>query len=163
MSYICKIATKEEVLKQFDYEISIHKGDNNWVEWKEERRNTPDGNIITYFGILDGNTICEASAAITKDYVQNSDGLVDDKTAYLFAFRTKKDYRKQGYFSKLFKYMINDLKSRGYTKVTVGVEPDELDNKAIYFHYGFNEYIKNDYEIEPDGTKVMVEYFSKKI
>ena len=40
--------------------------------------------------------------------------------------------------------MINDLKQRGYKKVTLGVEPTELENKQIYFHYGFNEHIKDD-------------------
>ena len=164
MSYICKIANKEEILKQFDYEISIHPDElENWTKWKEECANRPDGQRITYFGILDGEVICETTAGITKESIQNADGLVDNNTAYLFAFRTKEKFRHQGYFSILFKYMINDLKQRGFTKVTLGVEPDELDNKAIYFHYGFNEHIKDDIEIEPDGTEVEVEYYGRNL
>lgn len=89
MNYICKIASKEEIAKKFDYEISIHKEDeDNWIKWKEEALNIPDGKRIVYYGILDGKIICEATAAISKDACQNSDGLVDEKIAYLFAFRT---------------------------------------------------------------------------
>ena len=35
------------------------------------------------------------------------------------------------YFSKLFKFMIDDLKTRGYRKVTLGVEPNETKNVEI--------------------------------
>ena len=162
--FICKVAIKEEIAKKFDYEIKIHPGEEaNWLEWKNMSLNMPDDKRITYFGILDGFVIVEGIAAISKDACQNSDKLVDEETAYLFAFRTNVEYRKQGYFSKLFKFMINDLKQRGYKKVTLGVEPTELENKQIYFHYGFNEHIKDDIEYEPDGTEVKVEYYGKKL
>ena len=59
------------------------------------------------------------------------------------------------------KYMINDLKSRGYKYVTLGVEPTELKNKEIYKRYGFTDFIKENYEEYPDGTKVLVEYYRK--
>ncbi len=46
--------------------------------------------------------------------------------------------------------MINDLKSKGYEKVTLGVEPTETKNLKIYKHLGFNEYIKFAQEAYPD-------------
>ena len=64
-------------------------------------------------------------------------------------------------FPALFKYMINDLKEKGYTKAIVGAEPKELINKEIYNHYGFTEYIKTSSELYPDGTKIEVEYYGK--
>ena len=161
--YICKIATLEDVIKKFDYEISKsinHK--SNWITWKQEAIDEFNkGTTITYMGFLNGEIISECSAAIDKSRVQNSDGLVDDKTAYLFAFRTNKEHQGKGYFSILFKYMINDLISRGYEKVTLGVEPCEEKNKAIYFKYGFTEHIKDAQESYPDGTMIDVEYYSK--
>ncbi len=161
-NYICKIATKEEILKQFDYEISIHPDNKkNWIAWKEECAKRPDGQTITYFGVLDGEVISEASASISKEATQNADNLIDDKTAYLFAFRTKKEYRSKGYFSILFKYMMEDLNNKGYTSLTVGVEPEEINNKAIYAHLGFTKHIKDGVEIDPDGAEVKVEYYRK--
>ena len=93
----------------------------------------------------------------------NSDKLVDDTTAYLTAFRTNKEYEGKGYFSKLYKFMEEDLKNKGYTLLTLGVEPEEIRNKEIYKHYGFVEHIKNAKEVYPDGTKIDVEYYGKKL
>ena len=163
MSYICKIASIEEMNIKWDYEIDRAVEDkNNWIIWKKENLDRfQKGQIIPYYGILDGNIICECTAIIDPSIVQNSEDLIDDKTAYLSAFRTKKDYQGQGYFSQLFKYMIEDLKSRGYEKVTLGVEPEELKNKAIYTKYGFTDHIKDCQESYPDGTIIDVEYYSK--
>lgn len=162
-SFVCKIATKEEILKRFDYEISINSDDekNNWLMWKDEYINMPEWKRISYFGLLDWNVICEATAAISSDACQNMENLIDEKTAYLFAFRTDKEFRWQWYFSKLFKFMVGDLKSRWYEQVILWVEPTEFENKKIYFHYGFNELVKIGVELNPDGSLVTVEYYMK--
>ncbi len=164
-SYICKVAELEDISKKYDYEIDKATDDkNNWIIWKAsaiDRYNK--GQTITYIGLLNNEIICECTAAVDPSIVQNSDGLVNDKTAYLFAFRTNEEYQGQGYFSKLFKFMIEDLKSKGYEKVTLGVEPEELKNKAIYSKYGFTEHIKDAQEVYPDGTTIDVEYYEKKI
>ena len=74
-----------------------------------------------------------------------------------------KEYQGKGYFSILFKFMINDLISRGYEQVTLGVEPEEEKNKAIYSKYGFTEHIKDAQEVYPDGTTIDVEYYGKNL
>ena len=79
------------------------------------------------------------------------------------AFRTNKEYQNQGYFSKLYNFMIDDLKSKGYKKVTLGVEPEEEKNKIIYKKYGFTNLIKISTEVYPDGTEIEVEYYSKEL
>ena len=162
-NYICKVAALADIIKKYDYEIAKSTANiSNLIIWKEnaiEKYNK--GSSITYMGLLDGKIICECSAAIDSSYVQNSGGLVDDKTAYLYAFRTNEKYQGRGYFSKLFKFMIADLISKGYEKVTLGVEPEEKKNKAIYSKYGFTEYIKSAKEVYPDGTVIDVEYYGK--
>ena len=112
-------------------------------------------------GLLNSKIICEATAILASNIIQNSKDLVGNGAIYLSGFRTNKEYRGKGYFSKLFKYMINDLKEKGYTKAIVGVEPKELINKEIYNHYGFTEYIKTSSELYPNGTKIEVEYYGK--
>ena len=59
--------------------------------------------------------------------------------------------------------MIDDLISRGYEKVTLGVESKEVKNKAIYSKYGFIEHIKNGQGVYPDGTIIDVEYYGKSL
>ena len=164
-NYTCKIATLEDIIKKHDYEIERAVDDKeNWLAWKEKAIDKFNkGQSITYMGLLNNEIICECTAAIDPAIVQNSNGLVDSKTAYLFAFRTNEEYQGKGYFSILFKFMINDLVSRGYERVTLGVEPQEEKNKAIYFKYGFTEHIKDSKEIYPDGTIIEVEYYGKNL
>lgn len=162
-NYVCKIATIDEMNTKWDYEIEHATDDkDNWIIWKKDNiERYKNGYIIPYYGILNGQIICEATAAIDPSFVQNAEDLVNDKTAYLTAFRTIEEFQSKGYFSKLFKFMMEDLKNRGYEKVTLGVEPEEIKNKAIYSHYGFNEHIKNSIEVYPDGTQIHVEYYGK--
>ena len=164
-NYICKIASLEEVATMHDFYIENDIEDrDNWIKWKENAiDNIRNNRIINYYGFLNGKTICEATAAINNNHIQNSEGLIDNKTVYLLAFRTLPEYRNKGYFSKLFKFMINDLISRGYEYATIGVEPDEIRNKEIYKHYGFTEHLKNAQEVFPDGTTIDVEYYRKKL
>ena len=163
--YICKVANLDEMNLKWDYEIEHHLQDKeNWITWKKENiARFLDGLIIPYYGIFNGVIICEATAMIQSSVVQNGEGLVDSKTVYLSAFRTNKEYQEKGYFSKLYHYMIDDLKKRGYQRATLGVEPTEEKNKMIYQKYGFVHLIKTDYEIYPDGTKILVEYYSKEL
>lgn len=106
---------------------------------------------------------CNSGDCPDKSVIQNSEGLVGDRTVYLCAFRTIEKYQGKGYFSNLFDFMINDLKSRGYKKVTLGVETAEIDNLKIYKHLGFNTFIKSAQEIYPDGTVIDVDYYGMEL
>ena len=63
--------------------------------------------------------------------------------------------------------MENDLKNRGYSRLTLGVEPCETTNIKIYLNYGFTNDIKTAYEIYPakneneEPEKILVNYYSK--
>lgn len=161
---LCKIPSEEEMNIKWDYEIEHANNKDNFIMWKKENlKRFKDKSIIPYYGILNGNIICEATAMIDSKVVQNSAGLVGNKKAYLSAFRTISKYQNKGYFGILFRYMLNDLKQRGYTKVTLGVEPSEIENKEIYRHFGFDKYIKSALETYPDGTVIDVDYYEKNI
>lgn len=163
--YICRIATLEDIINIYDYKIEHEPEDKeNLLVWKENAIAREKSNSSrTYIGVLDGEIISKCIAGFNGEYIQNSDGLINKDTAYLFAFKTKDEYQGQGYFSKLFKFMIEDLKSLGYKKVTLGVEPDDFKNKEIYKKYGFTEYIKTSNEVNPDNTTMLVEYYGKDI
>lgn len=159
--YICKIATIDEMECKWNYEIKKNKNPN-WEIWKSEAiERVKNRQAIAYYGILDGKIISEATAMLDQSIVQNGDGLVNDKTVYLCAFRTVEKHQGKGYFSKLFRFMLDDLKSRGYEKVTLGVEPAETENLERYQHLGFKEFIKSAKEIYPDGTVINVDYYAR--
>jgi len=163
--YVCKIATVDDMNIKWDYEIEHATDDKeNWIIWKESSiKNMRNGSSIAYYGVLNDKIICEGTAMINPEIIQNSNNLIDSHTVYLNAFRTIEEYQGKGYFSRLFKFMINDLKAKGYTRVTIGVEPNEIKNMLIYFNYGFDEYIKTGVEVYPDGTKINVNYYAKVI
>ncbi len=160
---ICKIPSLEELEQNWDREIREAGADReNWLAWKENSlRNFLAGRTLPYFGILDGRVVTQAVAHIRPEGVQNSRGLVDRETAYLSAFRTVPDCRGEGLFSELFRFMMEDLRKRDFRKVTLGVEPEEKANLAIYSHYGFTEFLKSCEEIYPDGTVIRVDYYGK--
>ena len=155
-NFICRRATREDVLKRWEYLVKIHPDNNAWKVFKEYAiRNFDDGSAIPYYGLLNDEIICEATAIVKPSGfdgdISEPDGLLTDKMAYLSAFRTDKAYEGQGYFSKLYKFVENDLKDMGYTELSLGVGPEDVRNIEIYFHSGFREYIKT--TIEHDSPK----------
>ena len=117
-NYFCKIATIEEMEQNWNYLIEIHPNNNAWKIYKEESiKNMKKKNTIVYYGILNKTIISEATAFI--DNTSDTNELVNEHTSYLSAFRTRKEYQGKGYFSKLYNYMENDLKNRGFTKLVV--------------------------------------------
>lgn len=84
--YICKIATVDEMECKWNYEIKKHKSPN-WKIWETESiERVKDGRCISYYGMLNGKIICEATAMLDKSIIQNCDGLVDEKFESINAF-----------------------------------------------------------------------------
>ena len=163
--YICRIASAEETEAKWNCEIRQQKRRKAVLEMmkKDAIEHIKNGQAVTYYGKLNNKIICQTTAMFDENIIQNSNGLVDDKTAYLCNFSTDKKYQGKGCFSKLFRIMINDLKNRGYKKFTLGVEPTETKNLSIYQHLGFNRFIKSAKETYPDGTVIDVDYYGMKL
>lgn len=160
--YKCVIADKNLIIKKWDEEIEKHNNSLNFKKFKEESLNNLNTRIV-YMGLLNGKIITECTAIISIDdlNMQNKDNLVGEKTAYLTAFRTNKEFENKGYFSKLYKFMEDDLKQKGFTTLTLGVEPSETRNIQIYFNWGFVNYIKTSFERYPNGDEILVNYYKK--
>ena len=104
--------------QNWNYLIEMHPNNNAWKIYKEESvKNMKEKNTVVYYGILNGVIISEATAFIAN--TDDTNNFVNESTSYLSAFRTRKEYQGKGYFSKLYKYMEDDLKKRGYTKLIV--------------------------------------------
>ena len=153
-NYICKIANYDELIEKCDYEINRHPGSRVWTHAKQI---AIDGfnnkSKIMYIGKLDNEIICEATAIVAEDGfkgdITHTEQLLSDKRVYLCAFRTNKEYEGQGYFKTLLNYMLEDLKTKGYKEACLGVEPREVRNIQMYFHFGFTNYIKTTKETLP--------------
>ncbi len=163
MAYLCKAATPAEVEEKWNEVCRLHSDKNNEVWRAEFISYARNGQLVSYYGMLDGARICETTAMLDRNIVQNSEGLTDAQTAYLCAFHTQEACRGKGYFSSLFRFMLADLKQRGYTRVTLGVEPGETETLQIYRHLGFHTYLRSAMETYPDGTRIAVDYYGRDI
>ena len=87
-NYICKIADLNEMNTKWDYEISIHPGDISWSLYKTKFiESAKKGNRVSYYGILNGKIICEATAIFNKEDVEGLDEIFD---IYVLLELTKK-------------------------------------------------------------------------
>lgn len=167
-NFICKVANREELLRRWDYLIKIHPNNNKWVEFKENTLKKYDENsIISYLGFLNDEIICEATAYIKESAfigdISDPSNLLNDNMAYLAAFRTNKEFEGKGYFSKLYHFVENDLKERGYKELSLGVSPEAVRNIEIYFHLGFRDYIKTLIECDQSKEEEAIIFYKKKI
>jgi len=64
-------------------------------------------------------------------------------TAYLCAFRIKKEHRGQGLGSRLAEAVLANLKARGFRGATIGVDESEEQNIRLYQRLGFNRKVKD--------------------
>ena len=106
---------RDELLKRWEYLVEIHPGNNKWVEFKENAlKHYDEKSTISYLGFLGDEIICEATAYVKNSAfigdISDPSGLLSDNMAYLAAFRTNKEHEGKGYFSKLYKFIENDLK-----------------------------------------------------
>lgn len=174
MDYICKVATREELIRRWEYLIKTNPGDTRWIGFRENAlRNYDENSTISYLGFLKGEIICEATAYIQESAflgdIREPSGLLSDSMSYLAAFRTNPEHEGKGYFRRLYDFVEKDLRQRGYTELSLGVGPEAIRNMEIYFHLGFREYIKTVIQYEPSGENPSVQeedvilFYKKKI
>lgn len=163
IDFICKIASLEEIHTKWINEILPYSNKSAYNSWNQTLMHIEKGQQITYYGILNGQVITEGSAFLDTCIVPNHIGLIDEKTAYLCNLHTVPKYQEKGYFSRLFHFMLQDLRSRRYEKVTIGIEPNKPQSMHFFFHYGFTEYIKTATEVKSSGEHIDVLYYSKQL
>jgi GNAT superfamily N-acetyltransferase len=121
-------------------------------------QNIAAGNAVFWTLDRDGELLGELYAFlnIREDQVF-ADGTT---TAYLCAFRVKREYRGRGFGSRLMEVALSDLQSMGFRRATIGV--DAPRNEAFYRRLGFVTDVKTCYldpcardeymQPEPDDT-----------
>ena len=102
-------------------------------------RNISSGNAVFRAAELDGELIGELYAFLRietdKDFADGS------TTAYLCAFRVRKDFRGRGIGSRMMEAALADLKARGFTRATIGA--DDARNERFYRRMGFTRKVKD--------------------
>lgn len=102
--------------------------------------NLTSGNAIFWTADHDGELIGELYVFMDLYDKDFADG---DQTAYLCAFRVKKEFRGRGLGSRMMSMALEDLKEKGIRYATIGVGSDEPQNIRLYQRFGFTTKIKD--------------------
>ena len=104
-------------------------------------RQIASGSAVFWTVDRDGALIGELYAFLEIEADRDfADGV---STAYLCAFRVKKEFRGQGLGTRMMEAALADLKARGFLRATIGVAPGEEQNVRLYRRLGFHTKIKD--------------------
>ena len=96
-------------------------------------RNIDGGNALFWTVDDDGELIGELYAFL--DIEEDRDFADGKETAYLCAFRIRKDFRGNGLGTRLMETVLGELKNMGFRRATIGV--DDERNERLYRRLGF--------------------------
>ena len=102
--------------------------------------NITSGNAVFWTTEHDGALIGELYVFMDLEDKDFADG---ENTAYLCAFRVKKEFRGHGLGSRMMSRALEDLKEKGTRYATIGVGSDEPQNIRLYQRFGFTAKIKD--------------------
>ena len=97
--------------------------------------NTIQSGNAVFWSLRDGDEIIGELYGFSE--LEDKDFADGKTTAYLCAFRVKKEYRGQGCGSILMETALSELKKMGFRHATIGVGMTEMDNQKMYHHMGF--------------------------
>ena len=149
--YIYREATVAELNIKWDKNIADNVGDERWVAWKEIAIENHTTNKSKTFVVLYGDEpIGEGTLIFTLQSVEVN------------GLRIDKKHEGKGHISRLVKVMEQYAKANGYKTSTIGVEPKETRNLAIYLHWGYDTFDKLEIS-DPKEEEGLLLYYSKKL
>lgn len=159
-------ATIKEIEKWWDDHILEDKDDNSRKVWKEQFVSENKKNTRKTFYAWDGN---KNIGQATLLFESSNKSLTGDGKAEIIKLEITEKYRGKGISTLIYKYIEDYAKKHKIHTLTIGVEPREVRNMQIYFHWGFINYIKCINETYPPkikgqkGETITVLCYSKKI
>ena len=135
-----RIITDREFDLLWDRNEQSDPGEPLWPIWRQRFRQRIDlGQAVTFGVILEGDPVGEGTLELNTG---KDSRLCNGKdTAYLAALRIRKEFEGLGHISRLVRVMENHGKILGFSRLTIGVEEENLRNRAIYRHWGFREFL----------------------
>ena len=160
MDYFCRKATEEDLQRLWAWNIATNPGDPRWLAWKQQyladNRNDRASTFVVVCGgvpVGEGTLLFSPHCAAIGGRTELADGA---GVANVNALRIRKAYEGHGYISALMCQMEAYAASRGYRRLTIGVEARETRNLAIYLHWGYDRFLTSAVE---DGALVL--YYEK--
>ena len=150
-SYKYKKATLAELDARWNKNIADNIGDERWIAWKETSiENHKTNKAVTFVVLFDEEPVGEGTLIFSLQSVE------------INGLRIDKEHEGKGHVSRLVKVMEQYAKSEGYKLSTIGVEPKETRNLAIYLHWGYNTFDKL-VITDPKEEEGLILYYSKQL
>lgn len=134
-----RIATIEEINAWWDENIIKNPDDKSLPDYKIK---FVEGNKVgtrkTFFAFENKKYIGQC----TLLFVSDDSSLTGKNKAEIIKLELISDQRGKGKSTKLFEAVKNYAKSQGIKTLTIGVEPCEIKNMQIYFHWGFTNFLQ---------------------
>ena len=148
---IVRQATIKEINNWWDTRISKSPDDNSWVVWKnifvEENLN---GNRKTFFAFDNNGQFIGQCSLFFKS---NDKVMTGEQKAEINKLEIIKEERGKGYATQIYYAVKKYAKEHGIKTLTIGVEPCEIRNMQIYFHWGFTNFLQCITETYPPANK----------
>ncbi|MBE7074586.1 MAG: GNAT family N-acetyltransferase [Clostridiales bacterium] len=161
-----RIATIEEIVAWWDKKIEKQPNNPAYKVWKQ---NFVDGNKNgsrkTFF-VFDKNEYIGQGTLLLKS---NDKIMTDKNKAEVIKLEINPEYRGKGIATLIYKAIEKYAKDNNITTLTIGVEPCEVRNIQIYFHWGFTNFLQCIAETFPPrepggiGETITVLCYSKNI
>ena len=142
-----------ELTEWWNNRIKKSPEDNSWVVWKkifiEENKN---GKRKTFFAVKDGKFIGQCTLLFeSEDKIMTGGG-----KAEIIKLEIVKEERGKGFATQIYNALKIYAKKHGIKTLTIGVEPSEIRNMQIYFHWGFTNFLQCVSETYPSANKNVI-------
>lgn len=161
-----RLATIEELEAWWDEKIRKAPQNNAYKVWKEcFVLGNKNGTRKTFFVFEKGKYVGQGTLLLkSEDAMMTGDG-----KAEIIKLEINPEWRGKGIATKIYRAIESEAKRAGIDTLTIGVEPSEVKNMQIYFHWGFTNFLQITTQtyppIEKNGTgeTITVLCYSKKI
>ncbi len=134
-----RIATIKELEDWWDKKIEKQPNNPSYKIWKETFvKANIEGSRKTFFVFNEGEYVGQGTLLLESE---DKDVTCNGK-AEIIKLEINPEFRGKGIATKIYKTIEAYAKSLGIKTLTIGVEPREVRNVQIYFHWGFVNYIK---------------------
>lgn len=161
-----RIATVSEIENWWNEKIDRAPLNNAYKVWKEcFVSENVNGKRKTFFVFDNGKYVGQGTLLIWGD----DKDLTDHDRAEIIKLEINEEYRNKGIATLIYNKIEEYARELDIQYLTIGVEPCEIRNMQIYFHWGFTNFIKVITETYPpetqgeEGETITVLCYSKEI
>lgn len=135
----------------WDSIIKQNSGNDTWVSWKKSFvEENISGKRKTFFAFDNSNQYIGQCTLLFEGRNKNMTG---GGKAEIIKLEVIENMRGKGISSMLYNEAKRYAKEKGVHTLTIGVEPKEVRNMQIYFHWGFTNFVECVTETYPPPNK----------